>query len=163
LLAGCSAFYVARNFSIDANIDDLLSPKLGWRQREIAYHQHFPQSVQLILIVVDGPTPELAEAATQALSQDLAKKTDLFRSVTEQGGGPFFRRNGLRFMPSDRLEHMTGALTRAGPLIGALASDPSLRGLVQALSFAIMGVQQQELPLDAMARPLDMASDTIEK
>src|SRR5690242_12190839 len=58
---------------------------------------------------------------------------------------------------------MTGQLTRANPLIGALASDPSLRGMVQALSFALMGVQQQELPLDAMTRPLNMAAEPIEK
>src|SRR5262249_1049663 len=41
--------------------------------------------------------------------------------------------------------------------------DPSLRGMVQALSFALMGVQQQEIPLDAMAKTLDMASTPIEK
>src|SRR5262249_8681812 len=65
--------------------------------------------------------------------------------------------------PTEQLEHMTGQLTRAGPLIGALSSDPSLRGLVQALSFALMGVQQQELPLDAMTRPLNMAAAPIQK
>jgi len=163
VLAAASTVYTARNFAIDANIDNLLSSKLEWRQREIAYHKEFPQSLELILVVVDGPTPERAAAATQALTQALAKKTDLFRSVTEQGGGPFFRRNKLLFMPTDRLEGMTGQLTRAGPLIGALASDPSLRGLVQALSFATMGVQQQQLPLDAMTRPLNMAAEPIEK
>src|SRR5215471_16977693 len=163
VLAAASTVYTARNFAIDANIDNLLSSKLEWRQREIAYHKEFPQSLELILVVVDGPTPERAAAATQALTQALAKKTDLFRSVTEQGGGTFFRRNGLLFMPTDRLEGMTGQLTRAGPLIGALASDPSLRGLVQALSFATMGVQQQQLPLDAMQRPLNMAAEPIEK
>src|SRR5262249_19247662 len=55
------------------------------------------------------------------------------------------------------------ALTRANPLIGALKADPSLRGLVQALSFALMGVQQQEIPLDVMAKTLDLAAAPIEK
>ena len=163
LLAAASGVYVARNFAIDANIDNLLSSKLDWRAREIDYHKEFPQSIESIQVVIDGPTPELAAAATDALAQDLAKKTDLFSAVTEQGGGAFFRRNGLLFAPPDQLEHMTGQLTRAGPLIGALSSDPSLRGLVQALSFALMGVQQQELPLDAMTRPLNMAAEPIEK
>jgi len=163
VIAAAAAVYTVRNFSINANIDDLLSSRLDWRQREIAYHNAFPESMQLILVVVDGPTPELAAAATRALTEDLAKKTDLFRSVDEQGGGEFFRRNGLLYAPTDQLERMTGALTRANPLVGTLASDPSLRGLVQTLSFATMGVQQQELPLDAMARPLDMAAEPIEK
>src|SRR3974390_2287700 len=134
VIATAASVYTVRNFSINANIDDLLSSKLDWRQREIAYHSAFPQSMQLILVVVDGPTPEFTAAATRALTADLAKKTDLFRSVDEQGGGTFFRRNGLLYAPADQLEKMTGALTRANPLIGTLASDPSLRGLVQTLS-----------------------------
>jgi uncharacterized protein len=163
VLAAGSTFYTVRHFGIDGNIDNLMSPRLDWRQREIAYHNEFPQSLQLILIVVDGPTPELAAAATRALEQDLAKKTDLFRSVSEQGGGEFFRRNGLLYVPTEQLQGMTNRLTRAGPIIGALASDPSLRGLVQALSFALMGVQQQEISLDAMAHTLDMAAEPIEQ
>jgi hopanoid biosynthesis associated RND transporter like protein HpnN len=163
VLAGASTVHTVRSFKIDANIDNLMSSRLDWRKREIAYHNQFPQSLQLILVVVDGPTPERAAAATRSLARDLAKRTDLFHSVTEQGGGEFFRRNGLLYLPPDQLQGMTGQLTRANPLIGALASDPSLRGLVQALSFAIMGVQQQEISLDAMAHTLDMAADPIEK
>ena len=161
LAIGCGV-YTARYFAINANIDDLMSSRLDWRQREIAYHTEFPQSIQSILVVVDGPTPEFAAAATRALSENLAKRNDLFRSVAEQGGGPFFRRNGLLYAPTDSLENMTGALTRANPIIGALKGDPSLRGLVQALSFALMGVQQQEIPLDAMAHTLDLAAAPIE-
>ena len=163
LVAVGSGVYTARNFSINANVDDLLSSKLDWRQREIEYHNKFPESIELILVVVDAPTPELAQAASQALTQDLAKRTDLFRSVVDKGGGPFFRRNALLYAPTDRLEQLTGALTRANPLIGTLASDPSLRGLVQTLSFGLMGVQQGQLQLDAMTRPLNMVAEPIEK
>jgi len=162
LLAVGSGIYTARSFRIDADIDSLMSSRLDWRQREIAYHTEFPRSIQSILVVIDGPTPEFAAAATRALAENLAKRNDLFRSVAEEGGGPFFRRNGLFYAPTDSLENMTGALTRANPLIGALKADPSLRGLVQALSFALMGVQQQEIPLDAMAKTLDLAAAPIE-
>jgi len=163
VLAVGSAAYTVRNYTIDADIDDLMSPHLDWRQREIAYHREFPQSIQLILVVVDGPTAEKTDAAAQALAQDIGQRKDLFRSVAVQGGDEFFRRNGLLYLPPDRLAGMTDRLTRAGPLLGALASDPSLRGLVQALSFALLGVQQQEIPLDAMASTLDFAAAPIEK
>jgi uncharacterized protein len=163
LLAVASAVHTVRDYKINANIDDLMSPHLDWRQREITYHNEFPQSLQLILVVIDGPTPEKTDAAAQALAQDLSKRTDLFRSVTVQGGGEFFRRNAFLYLPTDRLAGMTQQLSHAGPLIGALASDPSLRGLVQALSFALMGVQQQEISLDAMAHTLEQASVPIEQ
>jgi hopanoid biosynthesis associated RND transporter like protein HpnN len=163
ILAIGSGVYTACYFAINANIDDLMSSRLDWRKREIAYHNEFPQSMQLVLAVVDGPTPEAASAASGALVERLAKRTGLFRSVTDQGGGAFFRRNGLLYASTDNLEQMTGALARANPLIGALKGDPSLRGMVQALSFALMGVEQQEIPLDAMAKTLDMAAAPIEK
>ncbi|HEY1543938.1 MAG TPA: MMPL family transporter [Xanthobacteraceae bacterium] len=163
VLAVGSTVHTARDYAINANIDDLMSPHLDWRQREINYHNEFPQSLQLILVVVDGPTPEMTDAAAQALAQDLGKRTDLFRSVSVQGGDEFFRKNAFLYVPPETLAGMTQQLTHAGPLIGALASDPSLRGLVQALSFALMGVQQQEISLDAMAHTLDQAAAPIEK
>src|ERR1700720_2720754 len=98
VLAVSSGVYTAHHFAIDTKIDDLMSPNLDWRKREIAYHNEFPKSLQLILVVVDGPTPELTSAATRALAEHLSKQTDLFRSVDEQGGGPFFRRNGLLYL-----------------------------------------------------------------
>jgi hopanoid biosynthesis associated RND transporter like protein HpnN len=162
-----SAVYVVVNFSIDTNIDNLMSPDLDWRKREIAYHQAFPQSTQLILVVVDGPTPELTAAASQALTQELVKKNnqenDLFRSVDEQAGGAFFRRNGLLYASPEQLEGMTSRLTSAAPLIGTLASDQSLRGLVQALSFVLAGVEQGQLALDDTERVLNAAAEPIEK
>ncbi|MEI9888395.1 MAG: hypothetical protein WDN08_18215 [Rhizomicrobium sp.] len=50
---------------MDTDSTKLISPKVEWRQREIHFDSLFPQQVNLILIVVDGETPELAEAATR--------------------------------------------------------------------------------------------------
>src|SRR5262249_54358970 len=76
-LAVGSGIYPARYFAINANIDDLMSSRLDWRQREIAYHNESPQSMQGILVVVDGPTPESTAAASRALAETVAKRTDL--------------------------------------------------------------------------------------
>ena len=53
-------------------------------------------------------------------------------------------------------------LTRADALIGTLARDPSLRGTLDALSLALVGVQRKELTLDDLTRPLVMAADAAE-
>src|SRR5229473_1897202 len=150
-----STAYTALHFSVDTNIDHLMSPDLDWRKREIAYRNAFPKSTQLILVVVDGPTPEMASAASRTLAQELAKKKDVFRSVESQDTDTFFRRNGLLFASVDQLEGMTSRLTSAAPLIGTLASDQSLRGLVQALSFVLAGVEQGQISLDDTTRVLD--------
>jgi uncharacterized protein len=67
LLAVVSAVYTARHFAIDTDINDLLSANLPWRQQEIAFHEAFPQTVDLILVDVGAPTPEAAEAASREL------------------------------------------------------------------------------------------------
>ncbi len=158
-----STAYTALHFSVDTNIDHLMSPDLDWRKREIAYRNAFPKSTQLILVVVDGPTPEMASAASRTLAQELAKKKDVFRSVESQDTDTFFRRNGLLFASVDQLEGMTSRLTSAAPLIGTLASDQSLRGLVQALSFVLAGVEQGQISLDDTTRVLNAAAEPIEK
>src|SRR5258707_6622946 len=140
-----SGVYTVRHFAIDTKIDNLMSPSLDWRKREITYHNEFPQSIQLILVVVDGPTPELAGAATRALAEELSKKTDLFRSVAEQGGGPFFRRNGLFYLPTEQLEGMTTQLTSSWCLVAALSSYPS--PLVPVLLLSCVRMSSYQAPI----------------
>src|ERR1700755_1190987 len=99
VLAAISGTYFAHHFAIDTNVNDLLSRDLPCRQRELQYQAAFPQSTQSILVVVQGATPELTDAATRALVQGIAKRADLFRSVDEEGGGAFFRHNRLLYLP----------------------------------------------------------------
>jgi uncharacterized protein len=162
LLAVVSAFYTARHFAIDTNVNDLLSAKLPWRQQEIAFHAAFPQTVDLILVDIGAATPEAAEAAARELQQGLAHKPELFRSVTDAFDSPFFRRNGLLFLPLDQVRHFTGQLITAKPMIGGLVRDPSLRGLVQVLTGILGYAKQGYMSLDDMARPLDQAAATLE-
>ncbi len=55
------------------------------------------------------------------------------------------------------------ALTQAQRLIQVLAGDPSLRGVIQALQFGLLGVQGGQLTLDNMTWPLTLAANTLDK
>src|SRR5439155_7506549 len=50
----------------------------------------------------------------------------------------------------------------SAPLVGALAADPSLRGALGALNYGVMGVVNGVYPLDALARPMNLAADTLD-
>ena len=54
-------------------------------------------------------------------------------------------------------------LTQAQRLVQVLASDPSLRGVVQALQFGLLGVQGGQITLDNMTWPMTLGADAIEK
>jgi uncharacterized protein len=133
LLGAASAVYTARHFAISTDVSKLLSPDLPWRQRELAYQAAFPQQTESIVAVVEGPTPELATSAAAALTDELKQQPKLFRSVSVAGGGEFFDRNKLLYLPPDNLSQMMQRLTTASLLLGMLTRDPSLRGLGQVL------------------------------
>jgi uncharacterized protein len=161
-LAIASSWYAATHFAMTTDVDQLISPNIPWRQREAALERAFPQ-FEIIVAVIDAPTPELVDAATAALSRRLVQQTDLIHSIEEPKGGSFFANNGLLFESVDDLAPQMKSLTQAQRLVQVLAGDPSLRGVIQVLQFGLLGVQGGELKLDQMAWPLTLAAGAIEK
>jgi hypothetical protein len=68
----------------------------------------------------------------------------------------------LLFLPEDEVARLTGGLSRADDLLGTLAADPSLRGSLDALSLALIGVDRGDIKLDDLVLPMTMAADTVE-
>jgi hopanoid biosynthesis associated RND transporter like protein HpnN len=162
LLALGSGVYVARHFAVNTDVSRLLSPDLGWRQREIAYRSAFPQQTASIIAVVDADIPEHAAMAAQALVDRLKGNSTLFRSVRDAGGDAFFRRNALLFLDNEQLYARLAKLGSAAPLLRILGPDRSLRGLATTLSAGLRGLQAGQYKLDDMSGTLNMASDTID-
>src|SRR5437879_13887543 len=79
----------------------LLSPKLPWRLRQAAFNAAFPQDESNIVVVVDGQTPELSEAAAASLGASLSAQTRLFHSIQRPDSGPFWARNQLLFASAE--------------------------------------------------------------
>jgi uncharacterized protein len=141
----------------------VFSKDVPWLQRKNEFDKLFPNHNEgYILAVVDAPTPELATLARAELADKLAADKSLFKSVTQPGRGPFFAQNGLLFLPTEELAGITKSLTRSAPLIRALATDPSLRGITGLVGFALAGVNSGQLTLDQTARPFNMAAVAIE-
>ncbi len=159
LLTAAAATYDVARFSITTDTDSLISRDLPWHQRQSALSKAFPEKG--ISVVVTAATPENAEQATNALERDLSKRSDLFLSVAEPGSGEFFQHNGLLFEPLSGVKNSVGGLSRVQFLISGLASDPSLRGVMKALSLATDGVQGGEIKLDDLVWPLSLADRTL--
>jgi uncharacterized protein len=162
LLTALSGWYAATHFSMTTDINQLISTSIPWRQRELAFEKAFPQ-YELIVAVIDAPTPELVDEATGALVQRLSQQKDLFRTIEQPKGGPFFAKNGFLFESTDELGPQLGMLAKAQRLVQVLASDPSLRGVVQALQFGLLGVQGGQITLDNMTWTMTLGADAIEK
>ncbi|MCK1640788.1 MMPL family transporter [Bradyrhizobium sp. 157] len=161
LLAVGGAYYAARHFAINTDINTLISPNLDWRQRDIQFEQAFDRE-KLILAVVEAPTPELASAASKALATKLSGDTKHFESVQPLGSGEFFEKNGLLFLPVEEVGKVAGQLEAAAPLIEIMAGDPSIRGLTGALETGLAGIKRGQVKLDNTERPFNLISQTVE-
>ena len=160
ILTGSCAVYTVKHFAVNTDTTALFPPNLPWAQRAFQYMRAFPEPG--IIVVVEASTPENVEQAASKLAAALAKRKDLIRLVREPQGGAFFKHDGLLYLPTGQVEQLTQGLTKGSPLIATLAADPSLHGSLEALSNGLAGVRAGYLPLDAMTRPMEMASDTAQ-
>ncbi|HMK71034.1 MAG TPA: MMPL family transporter [Xanthobacteraceae bacterium] len=161
-LAAASTWYAATHFAMTTDINQLISSNSPGRLRELAFEKAFPQ-FDTIIAVVDAPTPELVQQATAALVARLSQQKNFFRSVVDLQGSPFFAQNGLLFEPTDQLAPQLSMLSQAQRLIQVLAADPSLRGVVRALQFGLLGVQGGNITLDDMTWPMTLAANTFDQ
>ena len=162
LLALITGVYTAGHFAIDADVNKLISKDLPWRQREAAFDKSFPPKEETILAVLDAPTSELATQAAAALIQKLSDRKDLIHSIMEAGGGPFFQKNGLLFLPAQQVIDVTRKLGEGKPVIQALAQDANLRGLTTALNYGLIGARMNQYTLDNLGGTLNMVADTLD-
>jgi len=149
-----AAVYTSMHFQIDTNSEHLVSAKTHWRRREIHFDKLFPQQNNLTLVVIDGATPELAEAAAAQLTAKLQERRALFPVVRRPDGGPFFDRNGMLFLSYDEVQNTTQELVKAQPLLGVVAADPSLRGVMDSLAMMLQGVTRGDTKLQELHRPI---------
>src|SRR5271163_501513 len=156
LLLG-TATYVAGHFSINTNVEELISQKLPWHQRQVQLTKAFPQ--RAISAVISAPTAENAESATNELAQALARNPSLFHAVVQPDSGNFFERNGLLF--GSAVQKTADGLADAEPILAALAADPSLRGVMKVLAAAADSVQAGRIGLEQLAWPLSLAKQTF--
>jgi uncharacterized protein len=161
-VAGWASFYTVRHFAINTDISRLISTDIPWRQREIAFRKAFPSGPDTILAVVDAPTSEAASEATKTLTDELSLHNRLFKAVSAYTETRHFARAAFLYLPTKQVATVAGQLQQAAPLIRVLASDPSLRGLGQALSFGLMGAEVGEGGLNALANVLNEASATLD-
>jgi hopanoid biosynthesis associated RND transporter like protein HpnN len=154
--------YVSRHIAINTDSSKLLSSSLPWRQQEERLNQLFPQRTDLITAVIDATTPEAADEAADALAKALIDQKDVVRAVTRPDGGEFFARNGILFLGVDDVRRNMDELIKAEPFLGTLALDPTLRGILGAISQSLEGVRLKKTTLEDIEPAVSAIADALE-
>jgi hopanoid biosynthesis associated RND transporter like protein HpnN len=162
LALAAAGLYAVRSVAIDTNTVDMLSAELPFRKADRAMAAAFPQGVDAIVVVIDADTPERTDAAGAALSKGFRAKPEVFGPVFDPAGDPFFRRNGLLFLETDKLAAVADQLAAAQPFIASLAADPSLRGLFTVLSLAVENIGAAGGAAMPLASALDAMAAAVE-
>ncbi|KQO86137.1 MMPL family transporter [Methylorubrum extorquens] len=160
-VAGVGA--AAHLFRINTDVERLIEPSVSWRKDEIAFEKAFPQRTNLVAAVIDGETPEIAEEAAARFAEALKAHRSEIETVYRPDGGPFFDRNGLLLMSQEELEQTTQRLIEQQGLLGPLAADPSLRGVMRVLSLGVKGVKSGDAKLEDLAQPMEQIDGTLRK
>jgi hypothetical protein len=161
-LCVAALWFVVGHFDMTSDTAKLISDKVAWRRRELAMDAAFPQNGDSTVVVIDGATPELAEAAAASLTARLTPNTKLFRSVQRPDGGPYFAREGLLFLPTKEVQDTVNRLVSSQPFLGPMAYDPSLRGIMTAIATLADGVQAGQAPIASVETPLSALADSLE-
>jgi len=162
LLAGAASWYTSLNFAMNTDSEQLIDARVGWRMRQARFDADFPQQSNITVAVIDGKTPELAESAAARLTEKLTANPKLFLRVRRPDGGPFFSQNGLLFLPLKEVQDTTQQLIKAQPFLGSLAADPSLRGIANTLSTALLGVSTGNAKLADLDAPMARFAEVFE-
>jgi hopanoid biosynthesis associated RND transporter like protein HpnN len=140
---------IKSDLGVSTDTGTLFSASLPWKQRQNQLRDAFPQTKNILVAVIDAAIPEEADATAASLAAALRGDTVNFTSVKQPDASPFLRRNGLLYVGAGPLASLLDRTVDAQPFLGQLAADPSLKGLLGALSLIGQGVVRQHSDISA--------------
>ncbi len=155
------AAWGATTLSINTDTEALFDRNLPFRLTEKEFDKYFPGEVDLIVAVIDGASAQAAQSAADKLAAALAPHKDLFLSVQNPTGGPFFAHNGLLYLSDEELEDLSVKLSTAQPLLGSIATDRNARGFFRLLELAFQGAASGDKGAEGIAPAAAQGSDVI--
>lgn len=133
LFSAISIISTVKNMKVLTGRDDLMPRNAPFQVDYRAYRAEFGDQEEIVA-VIESDDAEKSTRAADALYAVLNKDRSVFREVFYPGGLPFFRTNGLLFMPLDDIKNLRRTLTMAAPVLKDLAAAPSVQTLFTTLT-----------------------------
>lgn len=133
LFSSISVMYTIKNMKFLTGRDDLMPRNAPFQVDYRAYRAEFGDQEEIVAVIESDDAVKSTRAA-DALYASLCREQGIFREVFYPGGLPFFRANGLLFMPRDDIKNLRHTLTMAAPVLKELAAAPSVQTLFTSLT-----------------------------
>ncbi len=128
-----SVFYTRQRMEFLTGRDDLMPKNAPFQIDYRAYRAEFGDQEEIVA-VLESDDAERTTRAADALHGRLQKDRQRFRDIFYPGGLPYFRNNGLLFMPLQDIQTLRKTLTMAAPVLKDLAGSPSVQTLFTSLT-----------------------------
>ncbi len=133
MLSALCVFYTANKLEFLTGRDDLMPRNAPFQVEYREFSKNFGDQDEIV-VVIEADDPLLASRFSDALHQRLTNDSGLFKELLYPGGLPYFRQNGLLFMPLEELHGMRRTLEMAKPMLKELATSPSIKTLFSSLT-----------------------------
>lgn len=151
LCAVLAASYTMRNLGVNTNTANMLSEELPFRINLARFEKAFPQYEEILVLVLNAPTPEQTYLAATQLSAYLSENQETFGTVLYLNGESFFQANGLLYKSQNEIRLLGDQLSNAQPLIAGIIRDPSLFTFFNLLQEAVTELLSgRKLEIDAL-------------
>ena len=125
-----STWLTIEHAQIDTNTENMLSDRLDWRIAYNNYKEKFPYFSDTIILVIEGPTAELTLEVSSYFAKEIVKFGVKSEHIFFPESEDFFRQNKFLYLDLDELVDVADTLTQSQAVLGMLAQDPSILGLL---------------------------------
>lgn len=154
LLVALAGWVTSRHIAVDTDSSGMLSDDLPHRQRELALNDAFPGLNARLVVVIDAPNADAADLFARRLKAGIERRSDVLEAPFAAALDPWFQRNGLLYMDDAELDSMLAKLSRAGPLLGTLAAEPTLSAFFASLAEGVVDADRIAGGEESLARVL---------
>ena len=155
-----SIWLTIQHAQIDTNTENMLSDQLDWRIAHNDYKSKFPFFSDTIVVVVEGPSAELAFEASSYFVKEIIKFGVKSQYIFFPESEDFFRQHKFLYLDSEQLVDVADTLTQSQAMLGMLAEDPSILGLLDLTNLILNENISQNMTtsrslLDSLTNSLD--------
>ena len=160
LLTIGAGYYAITAFSMNSDNSLLIRQDTDWKHVNQAFLNTFPQYDQNTFVVVSGNKPHQVSNVASQLANKIREKGSVFRAVYSPASSQFAQEHALLYLEPDTLNDTISKLADAQPFLTAVATDDSLRSVLELIVDALNS--DESLPT-GFTRMLDALSSAAEQ